>query len=63
MIIDEIHPKEVYEQKKRLIDADAWIDKLRNIINDEAAPGEYKDYCMHLISEIEGEYHAQEGKA
>ena len=60
MMIDEIHPKEAYEQKKRMIDADAWIDKLRNIIDDEAAPGEYKDYCMHLINEIEAEYIAQE---
>lgn len=47
---------------KRMIDADAWINKYRNIIADNNAPGEYKDYCMHMISEIESEYDAQEGK-
>lgn len=45
---------------KRMIDADAWINKYRKIIADEAAPGEYKDYCMHMIHEIESEYDAQE---
>lgn len=47
---------------KRMIDADAWINKYRNIIADNNAPGEYKDYCMHMISEIESECSAQEGE-
>lgn len=36
----------------RLIDADKWTSELLAIINDESADGNYKDYAMHLISEI-----------
>jgi len=62
-IIDEIHPEEAYcKPEKRFIDANAWIDKLRNIAQDETAPGEYVDYCMQLINEIESEVWAQELK-
>jgi len=43
----------------RMIDADVWIDKMRNVINDEDAPSEYKDYCLHLVNEIESEVSAQ----
>lgn len=45
---------------KRFINVDTWIDKLKRVIKD--APGEYADYCMHLISEIEAEFHAQDNK-
>ena len=59
-IIDEIHPEEAYcKPEKRFIDADAWIDKLWNITQDQDAPGEYVDYCLHLISEIDSEFAAQ----
>lgn len=47
-------------RRGRLIDVDTWIDKLAKIISDPEAPGEYKDYCMHLVSEIEAEFRAQE---
>lgn len=43
---------------KRFINVDTWINKLRKVIDD--APGEYADYCMHLINEIEAEFRAQE---
>lgn len=46
--------------RKRMIDVDTWIDKLAKIVSDPEAPEEYKDYCMHLISEIEAEFRAQE---
>ena len=49
--------------EKRLINADVWIDKLQNIAHDASAPGQYADYCMHLISEIEAELLAQKGEA
>lgn len=49
--------------KKRMIDVDTWIDKLSKIISDPEAPGEYKDYCIHLVSEIEAEFRAQEVQA
>ena len=42
-----------------MIDADIWIDKLQNIINDEEAPSEYKDYCLNLVNEIETELSSQ----
>lgn len=47
-------------RRGRLIDVDTWIDKLAKIISDPEAPEEYKDYCMHLVSEIEAEFRAQE---
>ena len=50
-------------RRGRLIDVDIWIDKLAKIVSDPEAPGEYKDYCMHLISEIETEFRAQEVQA
>lgn len=50
-------------KKKRMIDVDTWIDKLAKIISDPEAPGEYKDYCMHLVDEIETEFRAQEVQA
>lgn len=37
----------------RLIDADKWASELRAIINAENADGNYKDYAMHLISELD----------
>lgn len=49
-------------ENKRMLDADAWIDKLQNIAHDASAPGQYADYCMHLISEIEAELRAQEDR-
>ena len=52
------HPEVV--TRKRMIDVDTWIDKLAKIISDPDAPEEYKDYCMHLVSEIEAEFRAQE---
>ncbi len=36
----------------KLIDADKWISELLVIVKDESADGNYKDYAMHLISEI-----------
>lgn len=39
----------------RLIDADAWINKLNKIVQDEDAPGDIKDYAMHMISKINAE--------
>lgn len=47
------------EREARNIDIDVWIDKLSKIVSDPEAPGEYKDYCLHLIGEIEAEYRAQ----
>lgn len=38
--------------KMRLIDADKWSSELEGIVQDENADGNYKDYAMHLISEI-----------
>ena len=55
------HPEVI--TRKRMIDVDTWIDKLAKIVSDPEAPGEYKDYCMHLISEIEAEFRAQEVQA
>lgn len=52
------HPEVV--TRKRMIDVDMWIDKLAKIVSDPEAPEEYKDYCMHLVSEIEAEFRAQE---
>lgn len=52
------HPEVV--TRKRMIDVDIWIDKLAKIVSDPEAPEEYKDYCMHLVSEIEAEFRAQE---
>lgn len=45
---------------KRFINVDTWIDKLKKVIDD--APGEYADYCTHLINEIEAEFNAQDNK-
>ena len=45
---------------KRFINIDTWIDKLKKVIDD--APGEYADYSMHLINEIEAEFRAQDNK-
>lgn len=45
---------------KRFINVDTWIDKLKRVIKD--APGEYADYCTHLINEIEAEFRAQDNK-
>lgn len=39
----------------RLIDADKWSSELEAIIQDENADGNYKDYAMHLISEIDSQ--------
>lgn len=55
------HPEVV--TRKRMIDVDMWIDRLAKIVSDPDAPGEYKDYCMNFISEIETEYRAQEVQA
>lgn len=50
-------------KKKRMIDVDIWIDKLSKIISDFDTTSEYVDYCMHLVSEIEAEFRAQELQA
>ena len=55
------HPEVV--TRKRMIDVDTWIDKLAKIVSDPEAPEEYKDYCMHLVNEIETEFRAQEVQA
>ena len=43
----------------RLINADEWIEKLKNIVHDKDVPVEYVDYCLHLINEIEAELREQ----
>lgn len=48
------------EHGSRFVNIDEWINKLKRITNDPACPGEYKDYCMHLISEVEAEFQAQQ---
>ena len=50
-------------KRGRMIVVDTWIDKLAKIISDPEAPEEYKDYCMHLVGEIEAEFRAQEVQA
>ena len=55
------HPEVV--TRKRMIDVDMWIDKFAKIISDPEAPVEYKDYCIHLINEIQTELRAQEVQA
>lgn len=49
-------------KNKKMLNADIWINKLSKIVSDSEAPGAYKDYCLHLISEIEAELRAQEDK-
>ena len=39
----------------RLIDADAWTDKMKRMIADDDCPGEIKDYCQMFINEINAE--------
>ena len=52
--------REELEHERKLIKIDTWVDKLKRIINDPEAPEEYKDYCMHLINEINAEFQAQQ---
>ena len=50
------------EESERIINADEWIEKLSEEM--KVAPGEYADYLIHLINEIEAEVNrqAQEGE-
>ena len=49
-------------KRKRILDADVWINKLQDVAHDVNMPGAYADYCMYLIGVIEAELQEQEGE-